>query len=324
MAGGGALAIDTAEGRDRLAQWLGVHDSPTLTSLEADSILCIPLAAHGRWRGAMILGQARGRGYNSQDRALAIDLSSRLALHIDSCLQYERAQRAIRVREDVLAIASHDLRSPLSTVLGNVELVMRMDPGVSDPVRSRLLAVQRAGVQMRRLISDLLDAAAIEAGALSLEQQTCQAEQLVREAVEMHLVTAEPRSIRLTSSVKAGFKVTCDPGRLLQVLSNLVWNAIKFTGDGGAVLVAAELVGQEARFSVSDTGFGIAADVLPRIFDRYWRAAKDRLPGEPRAGAGLGLYIANGIVEAHGGGMVVESRLGKGTKVSFTLPGAAP
>jgi signal transduction histidine kinase len=174
---------------------------------------------------------------------------------------------------------------------------------------------------MLRLIGDLLDIAAIEASRLSMERRRHAADALVRDAVELEQAAATQKGLALESEVIGGgsFEVICDRERVLQIFSNLIGNAIKFTEAGGAVTVRAEPRGDDALFAVADTGSGIPPEQLPFIFDRFWQAGETA-----RAGTGLGLTIAKGFVEAHGGKIWVESRLGAGTTFSFTLPLAPP
>ena len=254
------------------------------------------------------------------------DLAGRLSIALDSLHQHTLAQRAIRVRDDVLATVSHDLRSPLSTVFASAELLLRMDAvRLSAPARPRVAAMVRAAKQMQRLIDDLLDATSVEAGKIVLDKRRCSATELIAESVEQFADAAEEHGIRLTASLPdEPIEVDCDPLRVAQVLSNLIGNALKFTRRGGAVVAGVERRGEEVYFSVTDSGIGIGREQLPHLFDRFYRKHWGTLPGESRPGAGLGLYIVKGLVEAHGGNAWVESRLGAGTKAYFTLLAAAP
>jgi signal transduction histidine kinase len=169
---------------------------------------------------------------------------------------------------------------------------------------------------MNRLIGDLLDVSRIESGRLVVDPHPQSVEPLLAEAAEMLTPLAATRGLTFRAPVEAELpRVLADTSRVLQVISNLGGNAIKFTPPGGMVLLTAEHAGSEVRFAVTDTGPGIPEEQLPHIFSRFWQAH-----GTDRRGIGLGLSIAQGIVEAHGGRIWVTSRLGEGTRFFFTIP----
>ena len=172
---------------------------------------------------------------------------------------------------------------------------------------------------MTHMISDLVDAASLETGTLSLDQRENELDRVIADALDLLQPLADARSLQLDIDLGGIDRAFCDRERIVQVLSNLVGNAIKFTPSGGRIHVTAEPWGDMVRIAVSDDGPGIAAEQIPRIFDRYWHLAQR----ESRQGAGLGLYIAKGIVENHGGRIWVESTLGHGSTFYFTLPGVA-
>jgi signal transduction histidine kinase len=182
--------------------------------------------------------------------------------------------------------------------------------------RKQLDIMRRAAERMNRLIQDLLDVRRIETGRLVVEPRAAGVNALVEEAVEMLRPLATAASLDLTSEVPADLPpVLADGGRILQVLSNLVGNAIKFTPAGGRITLSASRVDDEVRFSIADSGPGIAADQLPHVFGQFWQGNH-----ADRRGVGLGLAIAKGIVEAHRGRIWVESQLGEGSRFYFTLP----
>src|SRR5262249_48575903 len=237
------------------------------------------------------------------DLAIAQDLGHRLGMSIDNALLYQRAQRALRMREDVLSIVSHDLRDLLNAILMRAQLLAAS----FSPRHAQ--SILGAGKRMERLIDDLLDVASIDAGRLSIVCGSYPARQLVAEALETLAPAAADKAITLVNAVgHEDVRVACDHGRTLQVLSNLIGNAVKFTPRGGSVTVGAKPQGPCLCFSVTDTGPGIPAQHASLLFDRFWQAAPAF-----RQGAGLGLYIAKGIVEAHGGRLWVESTVGVGT-----------
>ncbi|MDF2692461.1 MAG: diguanylate cyclase/phosphodiesterase, partial [Labilithrix sp.] len=282
------------------------------------SMMVVPLSAGSRLLGALTLGLAEsGRRYSSSDLTFAQEVAYRAALALDNARLYEQAQRATRSREDLLAVVSHDLRNPLGAILGGASLLLEQVPD-DRRLRTRRIVemVRRSAERMNRLINDLLDRASIESGRFSVEKGSQPGGALVSEAVEMQQTLAAQRSLHLETELpKNTFFVLCDRERILQVFSNLIGNAIKFTPINGRIVVRAETRESEAVFSVVDTGPGIATDDLPHVFDRYWQAKETA-----RMGSGLGLSIAKGIIDAHGGRIWAESRVGTGSAFYFTLP----
>ena len=227
---------------------------------------------------------------------------------------YEEAEETIDAREQVLKIVSHDLRNPLNTI-GMTASLMLNTTCTAEQQRDHLLRVQRAGERMNRLIQDLLDVAKLEAGRVAIDAKPLEVAPLLREAQDMLTPLAAERSIQLeTVTAESLPTVAADSGRILQVLSNLVGNAIKFTPKGGRIVMRADPDPRGVRFSVRDTGPGIPEEQRTQIFGRFWQAN----PAD-RRGIGLGLTIAKGIVEAHGGRIWCDSRVGEGTTFQFTL-----
>jgi signal transduction histidine kinase len=187
-------------------------------------------------------------------------------------------------------------------------------------MRAPLERCQRAARRMTHMISDLVDAASLETGTLSLDRHDSELGRVISDAMDLLQPLAEARKLRLSCQLSEGVQSAfCDRERIVQVLSNIVGNAIKFTPAGGHVRIICEAWGEMVRIAVSDDGPGIPSDQIPRIFERYWHQAQR----ESRQGAGLGLYIAKGIVENHGGRIWVDSTLGRGSTFYFTLPAAA-
>lgn len=227
----------------------------------------------------------------------------------------EHAEAASRMREDLVAIVSHDLRNPLAAITMSAELLRSALPDGDARTAKQLERIRRSAERMKSLISDLLDVATIDAGALSVHLSQHDVGELLREAADMLQPVAADKSIQLdVNEPEVALEVRADKERLLQVLSNLIGNAIKFSEEGSAIRVGANRDGNDARLWVADSGKGISQEHLPHVFDRYWQAKKDG-----RLGIGLGLSIAKGIVEAHGGRIWAESEVGKGTTFSFTL-----
>jgi len=198
--------------------------------------------------------------------------------------------------------------------------VLEENPPPNDAERAELLRTIRESAEWaNRLIQDLLDVASIERGQLSLQLQEQDPARMVLQALHMFEVEAQQHGITLTASVPTNLSlVMADNVRIIQVLGNLLRNAVKFTPRDGRIVVSVEERDGKLIFSVRDTGAGIASEHLDRIFDRYWQSAD----GSRARGTGLGLSIAKGIVDAHGGKIWVESRVGEGSTFSFSVPRA--
>lgn len=230
----------------------------------------------------------------------------------------EIAEQAVHARDAVLSIVSHDLRNPIGTVITGVAFlqdILELAPAHMN----HLAVVRRAAERANRLIDDLLDVSRIESGELSISPSSQEVPALLAEAVEMLFPAAHAHGLELRAEIYGDpAPVWADHGRVLQVLGNLGGNAAKFTPRGGKVLLSAEAVGEVVRFAVSDTGPGMAPEQLEQVFNRFWQAQRG-----DRRGAGLGLSIARGIVESHGGAIEVHSTVGEGATFFFTLPTAA-
>lgn len=231
----------------------------------------------------------------------------------------EALRRAIAAREEVLGIVAHDLRNPLSTITMQLSAMERTGPEPERRNQRPLQVIMRSADRMNHLIRDLLDIAVLETGQLKVEREQISAADVAREAVETQaqLVSAAKLDIKLDLAAD-GREICGDRNRLLQVFENLIGNAIKFTKAGGHIIVHVKPADQAIEFAVEDTGTGIAPENLPRLFERFWQARASR------QGAGLGLVITKGIVEAHGGRIWAESQLDRGTTFHFTIPCNAP
>ncbi|MFU8802235.1 MAG: PAS domain S-box protein [Bradymonadaceae bacterium] len=288
-----------------------------LRALRPRSIIVAPLRARDRVFGAMTLVES-ARSYGPHELELAGDLAGRAALAIDNARLYRESVRATRIRDEVLHTVAHDLRNPLAAISLNAESLLEdLKGGEADLLTKKALeSIQRSIDRASRLIGDLLDVASLEAGKLSLVKRPRDCLALIAEALELHTPLAEKKSIRLEADLpEACPKVHVDYDRILQALANLIENAIKFTPEGGEVIIGAEVYPREVLFHVRDTGPGIDATGLLHLFEPFWQASKGA-----KKGAGLGLAIAKGLVEAHGGRIWARSEPDKGTTFSFTIP----
>jgi signal transduction histidine kinase len=251
------------------------------------------------------------------------DLSPRrLALRVRFAIRIGRAEaesrssvnaatQAARARDDVLAVVSHDLRGPLHAI-GLACEALRDE--VRGDAERYIGAIERASQRAERLIADLLEASTIENGALTLARAAVDASAIVRQAAADHELQVKETGGKITAKLPTGSTlVSADRDRVLQVLGNLIGNALKHAR-GSPIEISLERNASDAIIAVRDTGPGITAAELPHVFDRYWHGRTKK------AGAGLGLAIAKGIVDAHGGRIAVASKQGAGTEFSFTLP----
>jgi signal transduction histidine kinase len=227
----------------------------------------------------------------------------------------ERRQTANALRENALTILAHDLRSPLSTIMMAADLLSEIE----DPGRRQhfIDIIQRAARQADFLIHDLLDVTVIENGALHIQCSSEPAAYLIDSVCELFEASASGAGLLFAcdTSTVGNTHIDVDSPRFVQLLSNLISNAIKFTPAGGSVLVSANIAGDMVRINVRDTGIGIDTEEIPHVFERFWQASHHH-----RAGAGLGLAIARGIVQAHGGEIGVASEPGAGSTFFFTIP----
>ena len=219
-----------------------------------------------------------------------------------------------------MGMVTHELRNVLNCVFLKSEMLLkgasRSDEG--RPTVAAIHAIQAYTVRMNRLVGDLIDVASINAGRLALRPESSDAVALLTETTEAYVSAALEKGITLETAIgKRALTANFDRERVLQVLSNLITNALKFTERGGRVEIRGECDAGELRISVRDSGAGIPTDMLESVFERFLQVSKS-----DRRGLGLGLYISRCIVESHGGRMWAESKLGEGSTFHFTLPGS--
>jgi signal transduction histidine kinase len=288
------------------------------------SMMVVPLVRRGRPLGTITLlaGESR-RPYDERDLAIAEEMARRVAIALDDEARAMRMERAIRDRQEILALVAHDLRAPLSALSIASSVLLRRTPD-SDRRASRkfLEIISRSLRQMDHLVAGLLDTASLDSGHFTIRKEWHPVSSIVEDALEMQALAASQKALVLQADrPDEAMHVYCDRDRIMQVLINLLGNAVKFTPSGGLVKIVWRRLAGELLVSVIDTGCGIAPAHLNRVFERYWEAG-GRYHGS--RGTGLGLYISRGIIEAHGGKIWVESDVGKGSRFSFTVPDGQP
>jgi signal transduction histidine kinase/CheY-like chemotaxis protein len=293
-----------------------------MRELSPHSVIYVPLGTARGTVGTMLLSRCgEAPGYGNDELRLAQELARRASLAVENARLFNAAQQATGARDHVLAVVAHDLRNPLSTVtMGTDALLETLGDGTHPGEQRYIGMIRRAADRMDRLIEDLLDVTRIEAGRLSIEAHPQQVGTVVAETVAMLRLVASGDGINLRAEIPEETpRASFDAPRIQQVLSNLIGNAIKFTPPGGSVTVRVEPHGDGALVSIADTGPGIAAEQIPHVFGSFWQGKRT-----DRRGIGLGLAIAKGIVEAHGGTIWVESEQGQGSRFYFTLPATTP
>jgi signal transduction histidine kinase len=281
-----------------------------------NSYISVVLTTRGRILGTITFFTDTGRSLSADDVAMAEDLARRAATAIDNARLYDQAQRAVRVRDDMLAIVTHDLRAPLSAIVtaAALQVAAAADDENGKRVRHRAESIQRAADHMSRLIRDLTDIGQMEAGRFTIERSPQNLSVLARYVIDTMQLTPAQRGCELKVDIIGAVpSIQADGDRIVQVLSNLVSNAVKVGAARVTVHLEARL--QDVLVTVSDTGPGISTDDVPHMFDRYWRAKSVGYKG-----TGLGLAISKQIVDAHGGRIWIESKPGVGSTFFFTVP----
>jgi signal transduction histidine kinase len=300
-------------------------DRTAATPRKSVSMLVVPLCHNGDIIGALGIVSAGGRRHFGDSslrfgRALA-DLAS-VALHRAEALDREQkarseAESAVRTRDAVVSIVSHDLRNPLMAILGSAELLLEMiTDDAQGTLRTQLEALKHAASTMDRLVRDLLDVTRLESGPLPVTRRPLNIVDVVREVAGMFQPAVRSRRVAVTYETPKDMPLVLgDRDRLGQALSNLIGNAVKFSPDGGTVHVTVDAQPTTVRVNVHDRGPGIPSDQVGRLFDRFWQASR-----ADSRGLGLGLTIVKAIAEAHHGSVGVESTINKGSIFSITLP----
>jgi signal transduction histidine kinase len=303
----------------------GQQMAPYLTDTCPEcEVLVTPLIADREPLGALVLLNSRASGRHFRDgdviRARTLGDLTSLALRRVRLMEQEReakekAEAAVRVRDETLGIVSHDLRNPLTKIVISADLLTDATPEEQPEL---VETIRTASRQMERLIQDLLDVARLESGNLTVAQETVDPNAIVREMCESNELVAQRRQQRIVCNVPERLPDICgDRDRLVQVFGNLIGNAMKFAPERGVITIEAKAEEKFVRFTVRDTGPGMPEADLKKVFTPYWQAKKTA-----HMGAGLGLAIVRGIVEAHGGQVWAENAPGGGAVFTFTIPTA--
>ena len=288
-----------------------------LRALRFGSILIVPLQTKRGVLGTLTLVRQIGRrSFDEADSTVAEELGRRAGVAIENARLYKAAQVATQARDDMLGVVSHDLRNPVHTVFMSSSFLIDLLPAERKVELQQARIIKRSAERANRLISDLLDITRIESGKFALDLRTHSASAIMQEVLDQARASADEKGIVLECvDVDGSIMLHADRDRVVQALGNLVANALKFTPRGGYVRLSASREGELACLRVSDTGSGIPAEQLPKLFDRYWQA--NRLD---KRGVGLGLSIVKGIVSAHGGSIEVKTAAGEGSTFSLLLP----
>jgi PAS domain S-box-containing protein len=319
-----AADLDAGPQRDRAA-------SPLLEALELPLAVVAPFRDGGTTRGLLALEGFSSRRDAVADLEFGRSLADRIRLEVERTSLLQQTQRAAAARDRAVGIVSHDLRTPLSTIQICATALLDPDPPPLEGIRHMGRIIQQSTEWMQRIAQDLLDRASLDAGQLVLHRRPTSVSAVVGAAQVLIATMAGEHEVELVVESDPDLPlVDADPNRLVQVLSNLLGNAMKFTPAGGTVVLSArdaeheipdaeaEHAGTGVRFSVSDNGKGISPEDLQHVFDWFWHSQR-----EERGGTGLGLAIARGLVEAHGGRLSVESAEGLGSRFWFTMPAAS-
>ncbi len=296
-----------------------------LAALGLRSSLCVPLIARGRALGTIALVMAEsGRRYGADDVPLIEELARRAALAVDNARLYRASQEAVQLRDTFFSVAAHELKTPLTSLLGQAQLMQRRttrEASLGERDSRSLAVVIEQAQRLNAMILAMLDSSRLEQGRLSIDPQPLDLGALVqriaeetRPMLDRHSLSVEERDRPLV--------VIGDGLRLEQVLQNLIGNAIKYSPAGGPVAVRLERSGDHARVSVSDCGIGIPAAAIPQLFQRFYRAGNANM--FHISGMGIGLYVVREIVTLHGGELAVESHEGQGSTFCFSLPLTQP
>jgi signal transduction histidine kinase len=291
-----------------------------MQALGVSSFVLVPLVARGREIGAIgLVSTSPERPFTTEDLDVANDLAVRAALAADNARLYRSAQEADQAKSNLLAVISHDLRTPLNSIMGHVELLaMGLPDKLSDGSLQRVERIRLSAAHLVYLIDELLSFARLDGGHEKLRVQEIDACTIAHEVASVVEPLAEARSIAFETELPdAQTLVASDPDRLRQVLLNLLGNAIKYT-DSGTVRLTLHTTEKDICWEISDTGVGIDPAHLDRIFEPFWQA--DPTQRARNGGTGLGLSVVRRLVRLLGGTITVRSDVGRGSTFRVRLP----
>ncbi len=301
----------TPESREALSRSSDIFSEPPCAAV------IYPLLARDQLLGVIAFYREKG-SYDENDVFLTGELSRRAAIALDNARLHDQVSTSVRARDDMIGIVSHDLRNPVNAVkmLTGVMLSRDRIDQLSPDMIEYATVIRQAAEQMDSLIQDLLDVTKVEAGRLSVDPYPVDTEELLSDSLRTLAPVAEAKGIKLRLAATDEMPpVKADTDRIGQAISNLVGNAIKFSATGGEILVRAAVSENDVVFSIADRGRGMTPQELANAFDRFWQSSRT-----DRQGAGLGLAITKGIVEAHGGRIWATSAPDDGSTFHFTLP----
>jgi signal transduction histidine kinase len=297
-------------------------DEATLFNHDADAaVLRVPLNMRGSTHGAITFVRTSEHPFQTDEVAFAEELARRAALAIDNALLYREAQEAIHIRDAFLSVASHELKTPLTSLLGFMDLLQRrVTTGtvVGEREQRRIKVATEQAHRLNKMVSSLLDVSRLQTGQLSIERSPVDlGALLLRIGAEVEQTLSQLHELTVKAPDEP-IVIIGDDLRLEQVLQNLLQNAVKYSPHGGPIMMRADTWNGYARLQVQDKGMGIPQDALSHIFSRFYRAANTA--SQQVSGMGVGLYVVKQIVELHGGYVEVESVEDEGSTFSILLP----
>lgn len=298
-------------GNDWSSVWVDEGENPRHRTL-----IAVPLTARRRVLGALVLARDATDPYDSDDLSFAKDLGSRIAMAIDNSRLFDKAQKANRAKDEFIAAVSHELRNPMSAILGWTSLMRGVHD--ADQLRDAIRNIEESAKSQARIVEDILDISRALVGKFRLDVSPVNPAETIEATVRAIQPSADENGVSISLAIDAGVgPVLADPDRLQQIVWNFLSNALKFTPAGGQIEVSLRRSGEYASIGVSDTGEGIDPELLPHVFDRFRQG--DR--GTARGGLGIGLAIVKHLVEMQGGRVEASSDgEGKGARFQAHLP----
>jgi signal transduction histidine kinase len=298
------------------------HEAELVRELGANSLLILPMVARGKQIGGLVLMRsAEHRTFDDGDLALAEDIAARGALALDNAKLFDEAGRANRARSDLLAVVSHDLRTPLTAIVGYADLLaMGIPHALPAESAAQVERIRKSAQHLMYLMNELLTFTRLDAGHEQLQVRDVDVRDVVREVAAFVEPSARANGLRLATSLPAEpVPLRTDPDKLRQVLLNLAGNAVKYTPDGEVRLTLSPDGNHGAVVQVQDTGVGISTEDLSKIYEPFWQV--DATKRSHDGGTGLGLSIVRRMVDLLGGRVEVQSELGRGTTFIVRVKG---